>query len=278
MIYDITDRVQEAWEYFDSFLEERIQQIAGTSGVSRDRFIKINPLEFCEKNPYQKIRGYKYQRIRDWIAVNKTDDTFLISPLDDVELTANQVSYKRQQKIVKTLRASKCEVVPLPKPIALDFLIRNHRQSAPNFRKTAVCYGLVNNGELVALMQYDRSNGGVRGKKTEYELVRLAIRHGYKIHGGASKLQKACENTLRALGETEIYSYSNATINTGGVYKQLGFDDLGADGGQPHVLKGDNTITRLLTLYPHTTHKALAVRGHIKVYLGGNRMWRKRIQ
>lgn len=277
MQYDVTDRVRSAWAYFDKLLEERIGQIEAASGVSREHFVKINPMEFCEKNPLQEIRGYKYQQIREWITKTKTDDNFLISPLDDVTLTANQISYKTNEKIIKTIRASKCEIVPVPKQAALDFYIRNHRQTAPAFKRSAICFGLEHKGELVAVMQYDRSNGGVRGAKKEYELVRLSIRHGYKIHGAASKLQKACEETLKALGETEIYSYSNATINTGAVYKQLGFTDLGASEGQPHVLRGDNSLIRLLNLYPHTTNKALAVRGHIKCYLGGNRTWVKKI-
>lgn len=107
--------------------------------------------------------------------------------------------------------------------------------------------------------------------------MRLSISKGARIHGAASKLQKACEETLRAMGSNKIYSYSNATINTGAVYKQLGFDGARVDGGQPFVIKKNNQLTRLIDLYPNSTDEALALRGQLKTHLGGNRMWVKTI-
>lgn len=180
-------------------------------------------------------------------------------------------------EIRRTIRASKCECVPCPKEFALDFFIRNHRQSAPNYRDSAVCYGLLYKSEIVAVMLYDISNGAVRGKKKDYELVRLSIAKGTKIHGGASKLQAACEHTLAEMGIDVIYSYSNATINSGAVYEKLGFDGRKVDAGQPFVIMNDNKITRLINLYPLSTDFELANHGWIKVHLGGNRIWTKRI-
>jgi len=142
MIYDITDRVAEAWNYYDEMLDQRIQQIAELAGVEPEHFVKINPAEFIEKNRYQKIRGYQYQDIGAFIEMNKTDNgTFLISPLDAIEETAAQCAYKSNENIRRTLRASKCEVYPVPVPVAKDFFIRNHRQSVPNVTKQAVSPG-----------------------------------------------------------------------------------------------------------------------------------------
>ena len=85
MVYDVTERVAEAHEYFDKFLDERILQISRISEVPVENFVKINPAEFIEKNKYQTIRGYEYKNIRDWIVENKKDDkTFLISPVDAI--------------------------------------------------------------------------------------------------------------------------------------------------------------------------------------------------
>lgn len=278
MLVDVTDRVNEAREYFDALLDERIAAIAEISGVPIEQFVKINPADFCEKNKYQLIRGYEYIKIRDWIVKNKKDaETFLISPVDAIEETAAQVSYKTGTEITRTLRAGKCQVVPCPVELAQDFFIRNHRQSPPLIRDTAVCFALAYKNELVAVMLYDISNGAVRGRKTDYELVRLAISKGTKVHGGASKLQQACEDTLRQMGVTEIYSYSNATINSGAVYEKLGFCGDKVDGGQPFVILNDNKITRLINLHPISTDKALAEQGWLKTHLGGNKMWRKQI-
>ena len=88
MLYDATDRLHEARAFYDAELDRNIEEISRLSGVSREHFIKINPADFAEKNKHQVIRGYRYQNVRDFIVANKTDDTFLISPLDAVEETA----------------------------------------------------------------------------------------------------------------------------------------------------------------------------------------------
>ena len=277
MTFDITDRVREVRRHFDEQLEERIARIAEISQVPREAFIKINPADFIEKNKHQTITGHTFVNIRDFIVQNKTDETFLISPMDAIEETAAQISYKTNTEIKRTIRASKCDVVPCPTWLARDFFIRNHRQSLPNIRNTAVCLGLAHDSELVAVMLYDISNGAVRGNKKEYELVRLAISKATRVHGGASKLQKACEDVLVQMGVHEIYSYSNATINNGAVYEKLGFDGSKIDGGQPFVIMKNNKLVRLIELYPDSTDEALALRGQLKTHLGGNRIWKKTI-
>lgn len=278
MVYNITERFFEARNFFDVLLDERIKKISELSEVPAEQFIKINPIDFAEKNKYQTIDGWEYKKIRDFIVKSKTDDrTFLISPVDAIEETAAQVSYKSGTEITRTLRASKCEVVPCPTELAQDFFIRNHRQSPPLVRDTSVCFGLVFKDELVAVMLYDISNGAVRGKKKNYELVRLSISKATRIHGGASKLQGACEETLRKMGIKEIYSYSNATINSGAVYEKLGFIGSKVDFGQPFVVLKNNKITRLINLYPESTDQKLADHGWIKCHLGGNKTWKKQI-
>lgn len=258
-------------------LGERIEEISKASGVPAEKMIKLNPADFIEKNKYQVIDGYQYQNIRDWIKQTKTDDNYLISPLDAVEETANQISYK-ENKIDVTVRASKCECVPIPERVALSFFVKNHRQSLPVLRSTEISYGLIYKGRLVAVMTYDKANGAVRGDLKYYELIRLAIAHGYRVHGGASKLQKACEKALLELGETRVMSYSNATINNGAVYKALGFVEKKVDGGQPFVIMNNFKITRLITLFPFSTDFALAKRGRIKTHIGGNKTWIKDIE
>ena len=277
MVYDITERVHEIWEYFDKMLDERLDQIAEKSGVPRENLIKINPADFIEKTEFQIIKGYTYRKIHDFIKENKRDDTFLISPMDAVEETAAQISYKSGTHLERTIRASKCNVVPIPKEFGLDFFVRNHRQSLPNWRATAMALGLEYKNEVVAVMQYDISNGGIRGNDHRYELVRLSISKGTMVHGGASKLQKACEEVFRLMGLDEIYSYSNATINTGAVYKNLGFTGTDIEDGQPFVIFEDNSMDRLINLYPESTNEKLALRGRVKTHIGGNRTWVKKV-
>lgn len=277
MLFDETERVEEAWKFYDELLEDKLNRIAELAGVDRQQLKKLNPAEFIEKNRFQKIRGYKYISIKSWIAENKTDDTFLVSPLDADTETSEQISYKARAGVIRKIRASKCEVVPVPKEIALDFCIRNHRQSLPMISAAAVYLGLLYKNELVALMGYDTTSGAVRGNKEGYELVRLAIEKGTQVHGGASKLQTACEDVLRQMGIKRIFSYSNATINNGGVYKQLGFYGGKLDNGQPFVIMRDHQLIRLANLHPYSTDEELALRHQFKSHVGGNKMWIKDI-
>ena len=275
-MYDMTERVKEAWEYYNKILDKNIDEISRLSGVSKDKMVKINPAEFIEKNKYQTIKGYKFQAIGGWIAATKQDDNYLISPEDDCARTANQISYKEKLNNIR-IRGSKCKVIPVHSQVALDFFRRNHRQSLPNLRSTAISLGLTYKGKLVGCMTYDKSNGAVRGasKDDMYELMRLAFAHGYSIAGGASRLQKHCEQILRDLGETAIFSYSNATINNGKVYAALGFKSQKIENGQPFVIMENNKIERLITLFPFSTDKALARKGRLKSHIGGNRLWTK---
>lgn len=275
-MYDMTERVKEAWKYYDKILDKNIDEISRLSGVPKDKMVKINPAEFIVKNEYQTIRGYEFKSIGKWIANIKNDDNYLISPEDDCARTANQLSYKEKIGNIR-IRGSKCKVVPVHSKIALDFFRRNHRQSLPNLRSTAISLGLTYKGKLVGCMTYDKSGGAVRGASKEdmYELMRLAFAHGYSIAGGASRLQKHCEEILRNQGETAIFSYSNATINNGKVYEALGFKCEKINDGQPFVIMENNKIVRLITLYPHSTDKALALNGRLKSHVGGNRLWTK---
>ena len=170
--YNITDQVQAAWDHYDRILTENIRQISEISNVPPEKLIKLNPAEFIEPNKFQIIDGYRYQKIEKWISRQKTDDTYLISPADAVQETANQIAYK-ENHISETIRASKCKVIPIPQALAMDFYIRNHRQSLPSIRATALSFGLIYKDQLVAAMTYDKSNGAVRGKLKDYELLRL---------------------------------------------------------------------------------------------------------
>lgn len=277
-MFDITERVREAYSYYDKLLDERLDLIAKLSGVPREKLLKINPAAFIALNKSQKIEGYEYIHIGKWLEETKEDDNYLISPLDDPQLTANQIAYKEKIDNVR-IRASKCQIIPIPAPVALDFFVRNHRQSLPNLSELSVSFGLVYKGQLVGVMTYDKTAGGVRGKaKAEsYELLRLAFAHSFSLAGGASRLQKHCEQALRELGCHKIFSYSNATINNGRVYAALGFEGGKIDGGQPFVIMKDNRIVRLLSLYPNSTDFALARAGRIKTHIGGNKLWTKEI-
>ena len=280
-IYDLTDQAKAAWEHFDKLLDEKIQHIHELTGVEKERLIKLNPAEFIEKMKNLVIRGYTYKDLGEWVAKTKTPDTFLISPIDEDIETANQISYKTGQTERK-IRAHKCQLVPIPNLAARFFFIKNHRQSVPNLTTNAINYALVYEGEIVAVMSYDLTGGAVRGlqKADKYELLRLSIKHGTQINGGASKLEKKCEECIRHQGCTGIFSYSNATINEGNVYKQLGFETSAIIRGQAWVIERDFSLVRLVTCCANgkgAKQSDLLRRGAFNVHLTANRTWIKDI-
>lgn len=278
MIYDMTERVRECWVFYDELLDKKIARISELSAVPAEKMVKINPAEFIERNKWQKIDRYQYKSIGAWIRETKRDDNYLISPLDDDVRTAAQISYKEKIGTIR-IRGSKCKVLPLNNEAVLAFYLRNHRQSPPSLRDSAISFGLVYNGQLVGAMTYDLSDGGVRGKSKagSYELMRLAFARGYSIAGGASRLQKHCEEALRHYGQIRVFSYSNATINSGKVYEALGFSDKRIDGGQPFVICENNKLIRLLNLHPRSTDRHLAIDGRLKTHVGGNKLWKKEL-
>lgn len=276
MIYDMTEQVLKAREYFDAMLTKKIEHLQEQTGIERERFVKLNPADFVERWEKLYIANYEYRNIGKWVAETKTDDNFIISPLDNDEETANQIAYKTNQVQTK-LRASKCDILPIPKQTAKDFFVKNHRQSLPLLSANSINFALVYGGYIVAVMSYDITNGGVRGDKgSAFELLRLAIKKGYLINGGASRLQKHCEEAMRQIGVTEIYSYSNATINNGKVYEQLGFIKGKVEGGQAWVVDKHFNVCRLL----HSKWTILSgVYAHncFKTHLTANRLWTKRL-
>ena len=277
--YDATEYYKKAHEYYDRLLDNKIENISKISGVDKNKFIKINPTDFIESNPFQYIDEYEYKKIRQFIDEYKTDETYLISPLDSDIETANQIAYK-ENNIYKIIRASKCECIPISSKVASNFFIKNHRQSLPNISSIAVSFGLIYKNKLVGVMTYDKTKSGIRGKLEHYELLRLAFAHGYRIHGGASKLQSYCESSLYKIGETSVISYSNATINNGNVYNTLGFNYVDFKQGQPFVIMNNFELVRLIQLTQQGISKNsdLASNYLMKCHLGGNKKWIKEIK
>lgn len=279
-MYNLTKQWQAAHAHFESLLQRKLDNIARLAGVDRSQLIPINPCNFLDHSSDLIIEGDAFGKIVDFIEKNKRDDTFLISPMDaDVE-TANQISYKTAN-IDRKIRASKCKAVPIPSCIALDFFVRNHRQSPPTISSDGVSFALVLEGETVAVMTYDLKKDAVRGKGKEgkFELLRLSIQHGVSVMGGASKLQKICEESLRGLGISQIFSYSNATINNGRVYEALGFTGGRVTAGRVFVIKTDFSLEGLAACSAKgiATLDELHKRGYLRASIGGNRLWTKDI-
>ena len=258
MLFDATQMEKDARAYYDKMLDAKLDHIAELSGVDRAKFGKINPADFIEPSEFQNIDGYHYQQIGAW--------------LREADGAAAVAAFENGETLKFNIDGTDIELAQS------DVLIETE-QKLPRITSANISYGLIHHGQLMGVMTYDKTAGGIRGHShANYELLRLAFAHGKQIMGGASKLQKACEATMAALGEDEIFSYSNATINTGRVYAALGFEPTRIDNGQPFVIMEDFSLRRLIELHPHSTNKALARAHRLKAHVGGNITWTKSIK
>lgn len=273
VLWNATEDVERLRGHFAEMLRGRIAVIHDLSGVPAEFIEPINPCDHLIRNSYIEIDGYPYKN-EDKFYAEKPREIFRVSPLDEPRKTAEQIAYKHNENAVR-IGARKCKVAFVGKA-ALSFYSANHRQGLMNTTANAVSAALLHDGEIVALMTYDKTAGGVRGAKKDYELLRLAIKRGVSVPGGASKLQKALEDRLRDMGETSVFSYSNATINNGDVYAALGFKRGGCKVGQKIVLTRSGTLTRLLALAEGVRDiRSLALYKRLTTYLSANIFWEK---
>lgn len=111
--------------------------------------------------------------------------------------------------------ARKCTIVDVATAEERLFLDHNHMQG---YVPSSSCYGLVHQGNLVALMSFTKSR---YSKTHEWELLRYSTLCNTTVVGGASKL---FNHFIRQHSPASIISYCNLRWGTGNMYQQLGFD------------------------------------------------------
>jgi len=120
------------------------------------------------------------------------------------------------------LFARKLKIIDLTnyKTFVKDFLNNNHLQGSCGYRHA---YGLCNDkNEVYAIMTFGKSRFN---KNYEYELLRFCNIKNVSIIGGASKLLKHFERTIKP---NSLISYANRDWSQGNLYKRLGFDTIGS--------------------------------------------------
>ena len=111
--------------------------------------------------------------------------------------------------------ARKCVAREVPSSDTKQFLDENHLQG---FIKARVNIGLFFEDQMVACMSFSKPRFS---KEYDWELMRFAVKSGFKIPGAAGKL---FSYFLRNY-EGSIITYSDASKMTGNVYRALGFKE-----------------------------------------------------
>lgn len=122
------------------------------------------------------------------------------------------------------LHARKLEVKEVDTQTSQAFLNANHIQGSTN---SSIRLGLFSNNSLVSLMTFNkmRTTIGSRSSDTDntFELARFCSLLNTSIVGGASKLFKHFIDTYHP---DKVVSFSNRSYTTGGMYRQLGFQEI----------------------------------------------------
>lgn len=117
-------------------------------------------------------------------------------------------------KIQHRIFARCTSITELTPASANEFFKNNHLQGACSGNRTNV--GLLHNGTLVAAMSFGKSRFD---KKTEWELLRFAVKTNTIVIGGASKLFTWF---LRTVSPSSVVSYANRMYSSGALYRSLG--------------------------------------------------------
>ena len=161
----------------------------------KERDYHINKTEDCEKNNIQLIHIWE----DDWVYKGDIVKSIILNRLN---LIKNKI-YARKAYI-KEVSTSE----------AKDFLNENHIQG---YTTSSIKIGLYYKNELVSLMTF----GNRRiNSKNNFELIRFSNKKNLIVVGGASKIFKYFLNNYNY---KRIVSYSDISIFSGGLYKELGF-------------------------------------------------------
>lgn len=141
---------------------------------------------------------------------------------DDWDEKKEIVKSMLMNKIGKSSKiwARKCQIKTLDKKSANLFLDENHIQGKCN-NEINLCLSL--DGEIMALMCFNKLEGRKRMGDGEWNLSRFCNRLNFNVVGGASKL---LSHFIKIHSPTRIVSYADRDWSTGGIYRKLGFEML----------------------------------------------------
>lgn len=167
------------------------------------------------------------------------EDLWLLKPY--------QVLARIKSLIGKNIRihGRKTKVCKITKPVADSFLTENHLQGSVSSRYKI---GLFEKDELVAVATFSalRKMNHTENYKSA-ELIRFAVKAGYSITGGLSKLISFFVATYKP---NDLMTYADRDWSAGEAYIKLGFKQTavlepqiyGLDGNQNRLLKKDQEV------------------------------------
>ncbi len=137
------------------------------------------------------------------------------------------------------IHGRKTKVSKITKPVSDSFLIENHLQGSVSSRYKI---GLFEKNELVAVATFSalRKMNHIENYRSA-ELIRFAVKAGFSITGGLSKLISFFAETYKP---NDLMTYADRDWSAGGAYIKLGFKQTAMLEPQVYVL--DENLNRQL--------------------------------
>lgn len=226
---------------------------------------------FCEKS---KVT-LKKEKLNE-IGIN------LITVWEDDWVYKKEIIKSRIMSILgetKKIHARKCTIREIKGSEERKFLDENHIQG---YVPSSIKIGLFYNENLVSVMSLGnyRKSLGMKKKDGEYELLRFCNLKGTSVIGGASKIFSFFQNKY---SPEKVISYQNNSWNTGNLYENLGFSNLGITKQNYFWCKGDMRYGRFNFrkdklikegFDPNKTEdQIMTERGFYKIWDMGNIKW-----
>ena len=117
---------------------------------------------------------------------------------------------------IEKINARSCEVIIVDKKVEKEFFNKNHIQG---FTSSSLCYGLLYNDKVVAMMSFGKTRTFMNRKSDDWEIRRFAANSN--VRGGASKLISYFKKNNQHVDK--IVSDCDLRYSDGNLYEKLGF-------------------------------------------------------
>lgn len=238
------------------------------SDIYKDKYYHQNKTIECAKLGIQLIHIFEYE----WNDDTKREK---IIQLLSSKLVGNKTVIRGRNTTISLITNS----------MAKEFLDKYHIQNNTN---ASINIGSFYNNELIGVMTFGKPRFD---NESQYELIRLAWKHGVSVTGGTDKLFKYF---IKNYNPNSILTYCDISKFTGNVYTRLGFKPFGKVILEPNYVWVNTLDNIVLTRYNTMKHKLIEAGlgskeqtedeimgqlGYLKIYDSGNikLIWNKRL-
>ncbi|WP_316737038.1 hypothetical protein [Pedobacter aquatilis] len=250
-IKDLTSKLNAQGFEFDFIDDKELTLIGIKNSKLIINFVEIGTAQTPENLIELQTKFYS----NNLNLIHLWEDVFTTKPVEVIERIKSLTGKNTR------IHGRKTNVLKITKPEADAFLNENHLQGSVSSRYK---FGLFTNNELVAVATFSalRKMNHTQNYKS-IELIRFAVKAGFSVNGGLSKLIMHVGKNLQP---NDVMSYADRDWSFGSSYQKLGFEQVSFSKPQTFLL--DENLTRTLVKDENPkTHPTVFNTGSIKFIL-----------